>query len=107
MNKAGLENIKNETLNLYPDLFEKLVKTHELEVRVVLQNCDIIDPENITHYIANNGYFSVLKAVTTMKQLDVINEISNSGLRGRGGGGFPTGKKWSFAYHNENDTKAI
>lgn len=107
MNKTILENIKKDALTLFPDVFEKKVKTHEKEVRVVLQNCDIIDPENITHYIMNNGYFSILKAVTTMSQENVIKEVIDSGLRGRGGGGFPTGKKWSFAYNNESDTKYI
>ena len=68
MNKIALEKIKDDTFILEPDLFEKIVKTHEKEVRVVLQNCDIINPENINHYVANNGYFSILKAVTTMRE---------------------------------------
>lgn len=107
MNLKALEKIKNDTINKEPNLFEKKVKTHEKEIRVVLQNCDIIDPENINHYIVNNGYLSIYNALTSMSQEDVIKEVINSGLRGRGGGGFPTGKKWNFAYKNENDTKYI
>jgi len=65
--------------------------------RVALQNCGVIDPENINEYIAYDGYMALAKVLTEMTPQDVIKEISDSGLRGRGGGGFPTGKKWSFA----------
>ncbi len=65
--------------------------------RVALENCGVIDPENINEYIAYDGYMALAKVLTEMTPQDVIKEISDSGLRGRGGGGFPTGKKWSFA----------
>jgi NADH-quinone oxidoreductase subunit F len=65
------------------------------QVRFVLRNCGHIDPENINHYIANNGYAGLAKALK-MGPEEVIEEIKKSGLRGRGGAGFPTGLKWEF-----------
>ena len=65
--------------------------------RVALRNCGVINPENIDEYIGTNGYQALGKVLTEMTPEDVINEISASGLRGRGGGGFPTGTKWKFA----------
>ncbi|MEE4364455.1 MAG: NADH-ubiquinone oxidoreductase-F iron-sulfur binding region domain-containing protein [Desulfotignum sp.] len=62
--------------------------------RRVFRNCGIIDPTNINHYIANQGYEGLHKALTTMTQQDVVDEMKASGLRGRGGGGFPAGRKW-------------
>jgi NADH:ubiquinone oxidoreductase subunit F (NADH-binding) len=107
MNKNMLDKIKVETLKANPELNEPHKNLHEKEVRVVLKNCDIINPENINHYIAKDGYFAINQILTGMSQEDVIKVISDSGLRGRGGGGFPTGRKWNFAYKNENDTKYI
>ncbi|KFZ27076.1 MAG: NADP-reducing hydrogenase subunit HndC [Candidatus Izimaplasma bacterium HR2] len=107
MNKNILEKIKVETLKANPELNEPHKNLHEKEVRVVLKNCDIINPEDINHYIAKDGYFAINQILTEMSQEDVIKVISDSGLRGRGGGGFPTGRKWDFAYKNENDTKYI
>lgn len=68
----------------------------ENQERIVLRNCGIIDPGSIDDYIARGGYEGVKKAVTTMSPEDIVNEIKESGLRGRGGGGFPTGMKWDF-----------
>ena len=65
--------------------------------RVVLRNCGIINPEDINEYIAMDGYQALHKVLTSMSADDVIDEVKKSGLRGRGGGGFPTGLKWSFA----------
>ena len=65
--------------------------------RIVLRNCGTIDPENIDDYIAAGGYEGLKKAVTTMTPQQVIDEVQKSGLRGRGGAGFPTGQKWSMA----------
>ncbi len=65
--------------------------------RVALKNCGVIDPENINEYIGLNGYMALGKALTEMTPEQVIQTIKDSGLRGRGGGGFPTGTKWSFA----------
>jgi len=63
----------------------------------VLHNCGIIDPENIDHYLAREGYQALRKALTEMTPEQVIEEISKAGLRGRGGAGFPTGRKWALA----------
>ena len=65
--------------------------------RVALRNCGVIDPENIEEYIGRDGYKALGQVLTTMKPEDVIQTILDSGLRGRGGGGFPTGMKWKLA----------
>ncbi len=73
------------------------VDFYRKQKRVALRNCGVIDPENIDEYIAFDGYKALYKVLTEMTPEDVIDTISKSGLRGRGGGGFPTGKKWAFA----------
>lgn len=70
---------------------------YKKQKRIALQNCGVIDPENIDEYIAFDGYQALKKVLTSMSQDEVIEEITNSGLKGRGGAGFLTGKKWSFA----------
>ena len=75
--------------------------------RVALRNCGVINPEDIDEYIAMDGYFALNKVLTEMTPDDVINTISASGLRGRGGGGFPTGRKWSFAKASVSDKKYV
>ncbi|HHY64076.1 MAG TPA: NADH-quinone oxidoreductase subunit NuoF [Clostridiaceae bacterium] len=77
------------------------------QVRVALRNCGVINPENIEEYIARDGYAALAKAVTEMTPQQVIDEIKKSGLRGRGGGGFPTGLKWQFAAKEVNDVKYV
>ena len=66
----------------------------ELQQRIVLRNCGTIDPESIEEYQANGGYVGLRKALLEMKPEEIIEEIKQSGLRGRGGAGFPTGLKW-------------
>ena len=66
--------------------------------RIALANCGVINPENIDEYIGFDGYMALEKVLLTMTPVDVINEVKASGLRGRGGGGFPTGLKWQFAH---------
>jgi len=83
------------------------VQFYKKQKRVVLQNCGLIDPENIDDYIAIDGYQALAKAVTQMTPQEVIDLMKASGLRGRGGAGFSTGMKWSFAAANESDQKYI
>ena len=75
--------------------------------RVALRNCGVIDPENIDEYLAFDGYKALEKALLTMTREEVIDEILKSGLRGRGGGGFPTGLKWKFTYNSQADQKYV
>ena len=80
---------------------------YKKQKRIALKNCGIIDPENIDEYIAFDGYKALEKILTEMTPDSVIEEISNSGLRGRGGAGFPTGKKWSFVKMAEGEQKYV
>jgi len=80
---------------------------YKAQHRVALRNCGVIDPENIDEYIAMDGYAALGKALTEMTPEDVIKCISDSGLRGRGGGGFPTGFKWSLCAPNKADQKYV
>ena len=75
--------------------------------RVALRNCGVINPENIDEYIAVDGYQALGKVLTEMTPQQVIDVILASGLRGRGGAGFPTGRKWSFAAANQADQKYV
>ena len=75
--------------------------------RLVLRNCGVINPENIDEYLAYDGYLAYQKAVTEMTPQEVIDVIKASGLRGRGGGGFPTGNKWQFARNSVADKKFV
>ncbi len=70
---------------------------YQKQKRVALRNCGVIDPENIDEYIAFDGYKALAKVLTEMTREEVVDCISKSGLRGRGGAGFPTGTKWKFA----------
>ena len=78
---------------------------YKQQMRVALRNCGVIDPENIDEYIAFDGYQALGKALTEMTPDQVIDEILKSGLRGRGGAGFPTGKKWQFAKASQAEHK--
>lgn len=75
--------------------------------RIVLDNCGRIDPESIEESIANDGYFALGKALTEMTPAAVIEEVKVSGLRGRGGAGFPTGLKWSFCANQQAEIKYV
>ncbi|NLX64137.1 MAG: NADH-quinone oxidoreductase subunit NuoF [Clostridiaceae bacterium] len=77
------------------------------QVRIALRNCGVINPEVIDEYIARDGYMALAKALTEMTPQQVIDEIKKSGLRGRGGGGFPTGMKWQFAANQVSDQKYV
>ncbi|MBQ9469285.1 MAG: NADH-quinone oxidoreductase subunit NuoF [Clostridia bacterium] len=78
---------------------------YKKQKRIALRNCGVIDPENIDEYIARDGYQALGKVLTEMTPDEVIQTILDSGLRGRGGGGFPTGLKWKFASGNRGKVK--
>ncbi len=93
------EDDKIKSLN-HTDFYRK-------QRRVALRNCGVIDPENIEEYIAYNGYEALAKCLTEYTPAQVIDVIKASGLRGRGGAGFPTGMKWAFAAQNQADQKYV
>ena len=82
-------------------------KFYKSQKRIVLRNCGVIDPDNIDEYIAMDGYAALGKVLTEMSPEDVIKVVSDSGLRGRGGGGFPTGRKWALCAPNKADQKYV
>lgn len=83
------------------------VDFYKKQLRIALNNCGVIDPENIDEYLAADGYKALEKVLTQMTPKDVIDTMKKSGLRGRGGGGFPTGLKWEFAANQNNEQKYI
>ena len=82
-------------------------KFYAKQERVALRNCGVIDPEDIDEYIAYDGYQALAKCLTEYTPEQVIQVVKDSGLRGRGGGGFPTGLKWSFTAANQADQKYV
>ena len=80
---------------------------YKKQKRIALRNCGVINPEDIDEYIARDGYFALEKVLTKMTPDDVIKEVLDSGLRGRGGGGFPTGRKWAFTKASVSDQKYV
>ncbi len=80
---------------------------YKKQMRVALKNCGVIDPENINEYIAYDGYMALGKALTEMTPEQVVQCVLDSGLRGRGGGGFPTGRKWAFAAAQPKGVKYV
>ncbi len=80
---------------------------YKSQVRIALRNCGLIDVDTIESYIANDGYMAIAKILNEMKPIDVIGVMKESGLRGRGGGGFPTGVKWEACYNQKSDEKYI
>ncbi len=89
-----------------PESKEK-IPFHQKQLRVVLSNCGLIDPESVDDYLAVNGYEALEKALTEMTPETVIEEVTQSGLRGRGGGGFPAGVKWGFARKTQRWPKYV
>ena len=80
---------------------------YKKQMRIALRNCGFIDPQNIEEYVGADGYSALAKCLGEMTPEQVINEIKLSGLRGRGGGGFPTGLKWEIASKNHADQKYV
>lgn len=93
--KRLMMNEADEETNEIHDINE--TKFYSKQKRIALHNCGVIDPENIQEYIATDGYFALAKVLTEMTPQEVIDTVKDSGLRGRGGGGFSTGLKWQFA----------
>lgn len=85
----------------------KHMEFYKKQIRIALRNCGFINPENIDEYIARDGYQALGKVLTEMTPLQVADEMKRSGLRGRGGGGFPTGLKWELAAKNKADQKYV
>lgn len=109
--KAIMDGTKVE--RLMPKENDKFIqKWHELnfyskQKRVALKNCGYINPEDIDEYIAVNGYLALEKVLTGLSPDEVISEVLKSGLRGRGGAGFPTGKKWQFTRASKSGIKYV
>lgn len=80
---------------------------YQKQLRIALRNCGFIDPENIDEYIARDGYAAIANILETMSPQEAIDLLKKSGLRGRGGGGFPTGLKWEFTAKNHADQKYV
>lgn len=96
------ETVKDDTVSSLND-----TSFYKKQRRIALRNCGVINPEKIEEYIAMDGYAALGKVLTDMTPNEVIDVIKESGLRGRGGGGFPTGLKWSFAAANDADQKYV
>jgi len=94
--------LSNKPIEHYHD-----ITFYNKQQRIVLSNCGHIDPEDIEDYITVGGYQALKKVLSTMKQGQVIESIKESGLRGRGGAGFPTGLKWEFARTAKGDVKYV
>ena len=99
-------------LYLDPDIKEKISDSKHMgfyrkQLRIALRNCGFIDPENIEEYIGREGYEAFGRCLSEMTPPDVIKVMKDSGLRGRGGGGFPTGLKWEIASKNAADQKYV
>ena len=105
-------NVVERLLFTDPSNNSKIKSQHNIpfykkQMRIALRNCGVIDPENIKEYIAADGYKALGNVLSNYEPMEVINEIIKSGLRGRGGGGFPTGVKWKFAHESDNAVKYI
>ena len=83
------------------------IQFYQKQMRVALRNCGFINPEDINEYIGRDGYLALEKALFEMSGEDIVNEVKKSGLRGRGGAGFPTGLKWETAMKAPGDTKYV
>ncbi|MBN1638313.1 MAG: 4Fe-4S binding protein [Ignavibacteriales bacterium] len=110
INKKGI--YKKKVLGTFGEGNEEVTSIHDnpffkYQKKIVLQNCGIINPESIDEYIAHGGFKGLDKALRLMKPAEVVDEILRSGLRGRGGGGFLTGKKWEFALQQESEQKYV
>ncbi|MFA5611509.1 MAG: NADH-quinone oxidoreductase subunit NuoF [Anaerolineaceae bacterium] len=99
--------LKQYAATMIDAIDEELTAPKSKEIRVVLENIGVIDPRNIEDYFAKDGYMALGKVLTEMTPEEVIQEILDAKLRGRGGAGFPTGLKWKFARQAEGDVKYV
>lgn len=115
-NSEDVKIIGDVTLEKAKDILDKITKDEKIvgdlsprvkEKRVSLLNCGDIDPESFEAAIASGAYFSLENIITNFSRESVVNSIEKSGLRGRGGAGYPTGKKWRALYENKSDEKYI
>ncbi len=102
-----LESLAPARVDDKPVFRREQIPFYSQQVKVVLRNCGKIDPQNWEHYLAADGYAALARALTEMTPDKVIDEVLKSGLRGRGGAGFPTGKKWQFARNAKGSPKYI
>jgi NADH:ubiquinone oxidoreductase subunit F (NADH-binding)/NAD-dependent dihydropyrimidine dehydrogenase PreA subunit len=107
VSENDIENIIEKTVKKNKSIKELAYKSENKQLRIVLRNCGVIDPENIDDYIALEGYQALKKVLFKYDPHKVIDELKLSGLRGRGGGGFPTWMKWNFAKGIESKEKYI
>lgn len=96
---------KDQEGNIYKE--QEKIPFYRQQTRVALEHCGQINAESIAEYIAEGGYSAVAKALYDMTSEDIVNEITESSLRGRGGGGFPTGRKWAQVLRQEEETKYV
>jgi NADP-reducing hydrogenase subunit HndC len=96
-----------DPVTLEPITDSKHVALFKKQLRIVLRNCGFINPENIDEYIVRDGYQALGKVLTEMSPEEVIKEVKDSGQKGRGGGGFPTGLKWELARKNKSEEKYV
>ena len=106
-NKPIEELLFKETLS--EDIIKSIydVAFYGKQFKIAHRNCGVVNPDSIEEYIALDGYLALHKVLTEMKPQDVVDEVKKSGLRGRGGGGFPTGLKWQFTRDAKGDTKYL
>lgn len=102
-----IEQILNVTVKQGTPIEGLIYRNQHIQTRIVLRNCGIIDPENIDEYISRGGYVSAVKCIQDLKTEQVIEEVKKSGLRGRGGAGFPTWLKWNLAKNSSGSDKYV
>ncbi len=105
VSRLELTDLNEETQERIFDIDK--IRFYAKQKRIALQNCGVINPEEINEYIAKDGYMALGKSLTEMSPQEVIDEIKNSGLRGRGGGGFLSGVKWQFAANQDSKDKYV
>ena len=108
--KAAVKILEEHVINRNPDqqdIAGMRMETSEKQLRIVLRNCGVIDPEDINDYLAHDGYQAIKKVLVKDSADEVIEQLKISGLRGRGGGGFPTWMKWNFARGIQADQKYV